>query len=89
MSLKDVVAIAEKFDFKPASIESLRDALSIFDKDRNGMVNSSYFRNVLCNLGEKLNPELADEFIRQVDCTGVGYFQCDGECGVEEGSPPC
>ena len=24
----------------------------------------------------------------QGDCTCVGYFQCDGECGVGDGSPP-
>ena len=24
----------------------------------------------------------------QVDCTCVGYFQCDGECGVGDGSTP-
>ena len=23
----------------------------------------------------------------QGDCTCVGYFQCDGECGVGDGSP--
>merc|ERR1712194_1006352 len=46
---------------------SLREAFRVFDRDGDGSVSKTEFRNVMQNLGEKLSEEEVDELIATVD----------------------
>ncbi|ESO87670.1 hypothetical protein LOTGIDRAFT_219843 [Lottia gigantea] len=77
LEFNQVVNIVEKHNFASESMESLKDAFRIFDKDGNGFINAAELRHVLCNLGEKLTDEEVDEMIREADLTGDGQVNYD------------
>ncbi|XP_076442309.1 neo-calmodulin-like [Babylonia areolata] len=72
LTLQEVDAIITKYDFAPESSDNLREAFRIFDKEGNGMINTTELRHILTNLGEKLTEEEVDEMIREADITGEG-----------------
>ncbi|KAH9607464.1 hypothetical protein KSS87_019361 [Heliosperma pusillum] len=53
----------------------LRDAFKVLDKEGTGFVSVSDLRHILTNIGEKLEPEEFDEWIREVDVGSDGRIK--------------
>ncbi|KAH3853236.1 calmodulin-A-like [Dreissena polymorpha] len=60
------------------TVEDLRQAFNVFDKDGTGKISAAELRHVMSNLGEKLTEEEVDEMLREADVDG------DGEINYEE-----
>lgn len=60
---------AEPFD------RQLRDAFKVLDKDSTGFVSVADLRHVLTSIGEKLEPNEFDEWIREVDVSPDGNIR--------------
>ncbi|KAL0213495.1 hypothetical protein RCL1_007121 [Eukaryota sp. TZLM3-RCL] len=56
------------------SVEEIREAFRVFDKDGNGYISAAELRHVMTNLGEKLTDEEIDEMIREADIDGDGQI---------------
>ncbi|XP_072034568.1 neo-calmodulin-like [Amphiura filiformis] len=54
------------------SEEALREAFRCFDKDNNGYINASEFKEVMKNLGNKLSNKQVEEMISRSDADGDG-----------------
>ncbi|KMT12266.1 hypothetical protein BVRB_5g102070 [Beta vulgaris subsp. vulgaris] len=63
-----------KSDDQPFESE-LRDAFRVLDKDSSGFVSVSDLRHILTNIGEKLDGDEFDEWIKEVDVGSDGRFQ--------------
>jgi len=58
-----------------SSVDNERDlieAFQVFDKDGKGFVSVMELRNILCNMGEKLNDQEVDEMLRDACIQGDG-----------------
>lgn len=55
----------------------LRDAFKVIDKDGTGYVVVSELRHILTSIGEKLDPNEFDEWIREVDVGSDGRIRYD------------
>ncbi|KAJ6812782.1 putative calcium-binding protein CML7 [Iris pallida] len=53
----------------------LRDAFRVLDKDSTGFVAVADLRHVLTSIGEKLEPQEFDEWIREVDVSADGTIR--------------
>ncbi|KAJ6828895.1 putative calcium-binding protein CML7 [Iris pallida] len=53
----------------------LRDAFKVLDKDSTGLVAVADLRHVLTSIGEKLEPQEFDEWIREVDVSPDGTIR--------------
>ncbi|KAF9617807.1 hypothetical protein IFM89_038989 [Coptis chinensis] len=53
----------------------LRDAFKVLDKESTGYVSVSDLRHILTNIGEKLEGEEFDEWIREVDVGSDGRIR--------------
>ncbi|KAJ6851591.1 putative calcium-binding protein CML7 [Iris pallida] len=53
----------------------LRDAFRVLDKDSTGSVAVADLRHVLTSIGEKLEPQEFDEWIREVDVSPDGTIR--------------
>ena len=49
----------------PIDIDQVGESFKMFDKDDNGMISKSEFQHVLCGMGDRLNAEEAEEFIKE------------------------
>ena len=49
-----------------ARLEKLRGAFQVFDQDSDGTITFSELRNIMINLGEKVEVEDIDEVIHRV-----------------------
>ena len=63
---------------KSNSIDELKEAFKVFDKDGSGSISAAELKHVMNNLGEKLTDEEVDEMISEADVDG------DGEINFEE-----
>jgi myosin light chain 6 len=59
------------------SLEDFTEALRVFDKDGNGLINSAELRHVLTSLGEKLTDD-------EVDALLTGLEDSQGQVNYEE-----
>ncbi|KAL8150462.1 hypothetical protein V2J09_020270 [Rumex salicifolius] len=63
---------------KPEDFESeLRDAFRVLDKDCSGSVEVSDLRHILTSIGERLELDEFDDWIREVDVGADGRFRYD------------
>lgn len=46
--------------------------MQVFDKDGKGFVSVMELRNILCNMGEKLNDDEVEEMLRNASIQGDG-----------------
>ncbi|KZV55146.1 calmodulin 1 [Dorcoceras hygrometricum] len=60
------------------SVEDLKEAFQVFDKDRNGFISAAELHHVMTNLGKKLTADGVNEMIREADVDG------DGQINYEE-----
>ncbi|XP_034479571.1 calmodulin-beta [Drosophila innubila] len=60
-----------------ASIEELREAFFIFDKDKNGFISSAELRTLYISLGMQMCDEDIDEMIREADLDMDGVVTLD------------
>ena len=61
------------------TVEDLRQAFNVFDKDGTGKISAAELRHVMSNLGEKLTEEEVDEMLREADVDGDGEINYEGE----------
>ncbi|KAJ0502672.1 putative EF-hand domain-containing protein [Helianthus annuus] len=52
------------------SVEDLKDAFHLFDKDQNGFISAVDLFHVMTNHGEMLTDDQVDEMIREADVDG-------------------
>merc|ERR1712216_90380 len=52
--------------------EIIKDAFRMFDEDNSGSLDYDEIRNILSNMGEKMNSEEIEELIKTVDYDGDG-----------------
>ena len=56
---------------------SIKEALTVFDRDGNNTIPSSEFRHILTNLGEKLDDADVDDMIRETGIATDGHIDID------------
>ena len=59
--------------------EEMIEAFKVFDRDGNGFISKAELHHVMCNLGERLTEEEADEMIREADVDGDLQINYEGE----------
>merc|ERR1712032_38622 len=59
------------------SVEEMREAFMVFDRDKSGSVSSSELKHVMCNLGEQVTNEEVEEMIKEADADGDGELSFD------------
>ena len=66
--MSHLMAREESYD---ARLEKLKGAFHVFDRDSDGTITFAELRNIMINLGEKVEVEDIDEVIRRVSATPV------------------
>ena len=56
---------------------SIKEALTVFDRDGNNTIPASEFRHILTNLGEKLDDSDVDDMIRETGIATDGHIDID------------
>ena len=69
--------MSRKLDMRNIDDE-IKEAFMVFDKNKDGFINSQEFREVMINLGEKLTEEEIGEMLKEADIDG------DGKISIEE-----
>merc|ERR1719261_2228861 len=59
------------------SIEEMREAFLVFDRDKSGSVTASELKHVMNNLGEQVTDEEVEEMIQEADADGDGELSFD------------
>merc|ERR1711959_385105 len=59
------------------SIEEMREAFLVFDRDKSGSVTASELKHVMNNLGEQVTNEEVEEMIKEADADGDGELSFD------------
>merc|ERR1719469_214603 len=59
------------------SVEEMREAFLVFDRDKSGSVSASELKHVMNNLGEQVTNEEVEEMIREADADGDGELSFD------------
>jgi len=59
------------------SIDEMREAFLVFDRDKSGSVTASELKHVMSNLGEQVSDEEVEEMIREADADGDGELSFD------------
>lgn len=59
------------------SVDEMREAFLVFDRDKSGSVSASELKHVMNNLGEQVTDEEVEEMIREADADGDGELSFD------------
>merc|ERR1719217_1275246 len=59
------------------SVEEMREAFMVFDRDKSGSVTASELKHVMNNLGEQVTNEEVEEMIKEADADGDGELSFD------------
>lgn len=59
------------------SIEEMREAFMVFDRDKSGSVSASELKHVMNNLGEQVTNEEVEEMIKEADADNDGELSFD------------
>merc|ERR1719449_3155 len=59
------------------SVEEMREAFLVFDRDKSGSVTASELKHVMNNLGEQVTDEEVQEMIVEADADGDGELSFD------------
>mmetsp|Transcript_4909 Transcript_4909/g.12229 ORF Transcript_4909/g.12229 Transcript_4909/m.12229 type:complete len:151 (-) Transcript_4909:199-651(-) len=59
------------------SIEEMREAFQVFDRDKSGSVTAAELKHVMNNLGEIVTDDEVEEMIREADEDGDGELSFD------------
>merc|ERR1719316_2099684 len=59
------------------SVEEMREAFLVFDRDKSGSVTASELKHVMNNLGEQVTNEEVEEMIKEADADGDGELSFD------------
>merc|ERR550537_1094921 len=59
------------------SIEEMKEAFMVFDRDKSGAVSAAELKHVMCNLGEQVTNEEVEDMIREADVDGDGELSFD------------
>ena len=57
----------------------MKDAFSVFDSDKDGVINSEEMRSVFSSLGNRLTDSEVASLIREADIDGDGLVDYNGE----------
>jgi len=60
-----------------AGVVQLREAFKALDKDGRGTILEAELRQILCNLGENLQPYEVDQLIKNVKVNAEGEIDYD------------
>jgi len=59
------------------SVDEMREAFLVFDRDKSGSVSASELKHVMNNLGEQVTDEEVEEMIKAADADGDGELSFD------------
>merc|ERR1712118_142763 len=59
------------------TVEEMREAFLVFDRDRSGSVTASELKHVMNNFGETVTDEEVEAMIQQADADGDGELSFD------------
>merc|ERR1719327_1902117 len=59
------------------TVEEMREAFLVFDRDRSGSVTASELKHVMNNLGEQVTDEEVEEMSQEADADGDGELSFD------------
>jgi Ca2+-binding EF-hand superfamily protein len=59
-------------------VEEVRDALAVFDKDKDGRLSTLDLKDVLSNIGDKISSDDINEMIAAADSRGTGVVDIEG-----------
>ena len=60
--------------FENETEDDMIAAFKVFDKNGDGKISKEELKHVMCNVGEKLSDEEAEEMIKEVDVNADGYI---------------
>lgn len=72
------VRVMQKTMENTETVENLREAFKVFDKDANGFISVTELRDAMINYGEKLSQEEVEEMVTEAD------IHKDGHINIEE-----
>ena len=79
MDINGLVTLIDKYKLEPTSVEELREAFQIFNKEGNRQVNLAEFKHSVTLLAERLKDEEVDKLLREVDPNGEGVCDYEGQ----------
>ena len=60
------------------TVEELKEAFKVFDKDGDGSISAAELRHVMMNRGETMSDEEVNDMIREADLDGNGQIDYEG-----------
>ncbi|KAL1484242.1 hypothetical protein MTO96_032688 [Rhipicephalus appendiculatus] len=72
VDFREFLAMMTKKSRSADTVDEIREAFRVFDRDGNGYINATELRHVMTTLGEKLTDEEVDDMMRVADKDGDG-----------------
>ncbi len=66
--------------FLPVNLQELRQAFRMFDKNKDGMIDSSELKWMTTTMGQRLTQEELEAFMREADLDGDGKLNYEEFC---------
>ena len=71
----NVFEIVEDKVEEPDTIEELIEAMKILDQNKDGTISVPELRWAMTNLGDKLEEQMVDDMIKEIDSENKGYVE--------------